>query len=132
MTLPSRSLLVRDAKLRSLSLTQEGQHRLLAALISRGVEFKSAQREGRSPDIQDLWEDEVPWGQMMVTALKVRPAALPAWLSPYCRCANIYFIKHNCCRSRIQKVLQVRLKKLEKCACIAQGNVSSTPFVDVL
>jgi len=34
---------------------------------------RSAVREGRPPNMMDLWEDDVPWGNMAITALKVRP-----------------------------------------------------------
>ncbi len=32
---------------------------------------RAAAREGRAPELMDLWEDDVPWGAMAVTALKV-------------------------------------------------------------
>lgn len=32
---------------------------------------RSALRESRPPSIMDLWEDDVPWGNMSITALKV-------------------------------------------------------------
>ena len=32
---------------------------------------RSAVREGRPPSMMDLWEDDVPWGNMAITALKV-------------------------------------------------------------
>eukprot|EP00879_Flechtneria_rotunda_P006052 GHRR01006365.1.p1 GENE.GHRR01006365.1~~GHRR01006365.1.p1 ORF type:complete len:696 (+),score=226.05 GHRR01006365.1:193-2088(+) len=63
--------LVLDTKQRSLSLSQEGMVLLLTLLAEDpAVTFRSAAREGRSPTIMDLWEDEVPWGNMAVTALK--------------------------------------------------------------
>jgi hypothetical protein len=31
---------------------------------------RAAAREGREPCIMDLWEDDVPWGSMAITALK--------------------------------------------------------------
>lgn len=33
---------------------------------------RAALREGRPPTMMDLWEDDVPWGNMAITALKVR------------------------------------------------------------
>lgn len=35
------------------------------------VSCRRAAREGRTPTIMDLWEDDVPWGNMAITALKV-------------------------------------------------------------
>lgn len=61
--------MVRDPKVRGVSLTQEGQRWLLAQLKALNVTFPTAQ--GGRPDISDLWEGDVPWGQMATTALKV-------------------------------------------------------------
>ncbi|KAF8056768.1 secA [Scenedesmus sp. PABB004] len=63
--------LVLDAKQRSLSLSQEGMALLFVLLSEQpGVAFRAAAREGRAPTIMDLWEDDVPWGNMAITALK--------------------------------------------------------------
>ncbi|KAF8056765.1 SECA2 [Scenedesmus sp. PABB004] len=63
--------LVLDTKQRSLSLSQEGMALLFVLLSEQpGVAFRAAAREGRAPTVMDLWEDDVPWGNMAVTALK--------------------------------------------------------------
>jgi preprotein translocase subunit SecA len=62
-----------DRKARGLSLTEEGMARVFAALAADpAVSFAAASRERRAPHLMDLWEDDVPWGQMAVTALKAR------------------------------------------------------------
>ncbi|WIA41723.1 hypothetical protein OEZ86_009068 [Tetradesmus obliquus] len=63
--------LVLDTKQRSLSLSQEGMALLFALLAEQpGVVFRAAVREGRPATLMDLWEDDVPWGNMAITALK--------------------------------------------------------------
>lgn len=37
-----------------------------------GHKFAAAQREGRAPVIHDLWEDDVPMGPYVLTALRAR------------------------------------------------------------
>lgn len=41
-------------------------------MVEEGVTFAKAAAEGRAPTLMDMWEDTVPWGQMALTALKVR------------------------------------------------------------
>uniref|UniRef100_A0A383VIS3 chloroplast protein-transporting ATPase n=1 Tax=Tetradesmus obliquus TaxID=3088 RepID=A0A383VIS3_TETOB len=63
--------LVLDTKQRSLSLSQEGMALLFALLAEQpGVVFRAAVREGRPATLMDLWEDDVPWGNMAITSLK--------------------------------------------------------------
>lgn len=63
--------LVLDTKQRSLSLSQEGMALLFNLMLQEpDVVFRAALREGRPPTMMDLWEDDVPWGNMAITALK--------------------------------------------------------------
>lgn len=41
-------------------------------MIEEGIQFQAAATAGRPPTLTDMWEDTVPWGQMAITALKVR------------------------------------------------------------
>ncbi|GBF93826.1 pre translocase subunit [Raphidocelis subcapitata] len=62
--------LVLDVKTRQLSLTQEGMLLLFGYMLEEGIVFQAAAKEGRPPELMDMWEDAVPWGQMALTALK--------------------------------------------------------------
>jgi hypothetical protein len=44
-------------------------------MLEEGIQFQAAAKAGRPPELMDMWEDAVPWGQMALTALKARPAA---------------------------------------------------------
>jgi hypothetical protein len=46
---------------------------ILSLLISveAGAKFSPARAEAREPVIMDMWEGDVPWGQLALTALKV-------------------------------------------------------------
>jgi hypothetical protein len=35
------------------------------------MSVRAAVREGRPATLMDLWEDDVPWGNMAITSLKV-------------------------------------------------------------
>jgi hypothetical protein len=50
---------------------QEGMYELFRLMLEEGVVFVAATRAGRAPEIMDLWEDDVPWGNMALQALKV-------------------------------------------------------------
>ena len=39
--------------------------------VDSGADFSIARTEGRAPELMDMWEGEVPWGQLALTALKV-------------------------------------------------------------
>jgi hypothetical protein len=41
-------------------------------MLEEDIVFQKAQAEARAPTLMDMWEDIVPWGQMALTALKVR------------------------------------------------------------
>ena len=42
------------------------------AAVEMGEDFPEAQREGRPPNINDLWEAAVPMGPYIITALRAR------------------------------------------------------------
>ncbi len=45
---------------------------LLPSLVAEcGAAFGNAVAEGRPPQLMDMWEGEVPWGQLALTSLKV-------------------------------------------------------------
>ena len=46
-------------------------YELFRFMLEEGVVFVAATRAGRVPEIMDLWEDDVPWGNMALQALRV-------------------------------------------------------------
>ncbi|KAK9916292.1 hypothetical protein WJX75_000969 [Coccomyxa subellipsoidea] len=61
-----------DRKLHRISLTREGMLRVLSLLVELGEDFPEVQREGRAPNINDLWEAATPMGPYIITALRAR------------------------------------------------------------
>ncbi|KAG1663910.1 hypothetical protein FOA52_002673 [Chlamydomonas sp. UWO 241] len=59
-----------DEKARSVSLTPLGLQEVFVRLLDAGAEFVTARKEGRPPTLMDMWEGEVPWGQLALTSLK--------------------------------------------------------------
>jgi hypothetical protein len=49
---------------------------------------RSALRESRPPSIMDLWEDDVPWGNMSITALKVWQGRIEFWVAAIVMCVR--------------------------------------------
>ncbi|GFR45077.1 hypothetical protein Agub_g6452, partial [Astrephomene gubernaculifera] len=53
-----------DEKTRTVSYTQAGTHLVFLYLRDEGAQFRDPY-----PGVHSLWEEEVPWGRMAVTAL---------------------------------------------------------------